>query len=233
MTRPRKALISLEDTPYYHCVSRCVRRAWLCGFDKLTARSFEHRRGWILDRMKGLASVFAIDIAAYAIMNSHHHAILHVDRKRALRWTQAEVFERWRQLFTGPVLMQKFLAGDVLLDVEAALVDQLCATYRERLSSISWFMRCLNEPIARWANAEDNCTGLAVVLKREVLPPDRWILDGIVELDDPEKGILGLLLALKNVHEQGQDRDRGDGGEYHSGRQRFVRLAVLFHIPPY
>ena len=159
MTKPRKALISLDDTPYYHCVSRCVRRAFLCGLDRLTSRSFEHRRGWIADRMKGLASVFAIDIAAFCVMENHHHLVVRVDRKRALGWSQAEVFERWRHLFTGPLVMQRFLAGDVLLQVELALVDQLCATYRERLTSISWFMRCLNEPIARWANAEDKCTG--------------------------------------------------------------------------
>lgn len=66
MTRPRKELISVVDTPYYHCVSRCVRRAFLCGQDENF--DFEHRRGWIVSRIKQLASVFCIDIAAYAVI---------------------------------------------------------------------------------------------------------------------------------------------------------------------
>jgi REP element-mobilizing transposase RayT len=159
MTRPRKALISCDDTPYYHCVSRCVRRAFLCGYDRLTARSFEHRRGWIVRRIKELAAVFAIDVAAFCAMSNHVHTVLHVDPKRAAAWTTKEVFERWTQLFAGPDIVQRYLRGDPLLAVELTLLDSLCATYRERLCSISWFMRCLNEPIARWANAEDGCTG--------------------------------------------------------------------------
>ena len=64
----RKTLISVQDTPYYHCVSRCVRRAFLCGEDSFTGQSYEHRRGWVEDKMLALAKVFAIDICAYAVM---------------------------------------------------------------------------------------------------------------------------------------------------------------------
>ncbi|MFT7389114.1 MAG: hypothetical protein ACI8VC_002638, partial [Candidatus Endobugula sp.] len=46
MTRPRQELISISDTPYYHIVSRCVRRTFLCGFDQHTQQNYEHRRQW-------------------------------------------------------------------------------------------------------------------------------------------------------------------------------------------
>ncbi len=52
MTAPRSALVSLEDTSWYHCVCRCVRRAFLCGEDQLSGMNFDHRRGWIVERMQ-------------------------------------------------------------------------------------------------------------------------------------------------------------------------------------
>lgn len=67
MTIARSQQICVQDTPYYHIVSRCVRRAFLCGEDALTGRSFEHRRQWLIDRIKKVASVFAIDVCSYAI----------------------------------------------------------------------------------------------------------------------------------------------------------------------
>ena len=76
MPKPRKALVSLEATPYYHCVSRCVRRAFLCGVDDHSGQDYEYRRQWLQQRMKQLTNAFSIDICAYAIMSNHYHLVL-------------------------------------------------------------------------------------------------------------------------------------------------------------
>ena len=79
MTQARDSQISLSDTPYYHCMARCVRRAYLCGEDRLTGQDYSHRRGWIVNKLKELSGVFAIDICAYAVMSNHYHVVLRVD----------------------------------------------------------------------------------------------------------------------------------------------------------
>ena len=71
----RKYQICVEDTPYYHIVSRCVRRAFLCGDDLNSGRSFEHRKKWVVHRMHYLAKLFSIDICAYAVMSNHFHSL--------------------------------------------------------------------------------------------------------------------------------------------------------------
>ena len=86
MPKPRYAQVSLEATPYYHCVSRCVRRAFLCGHDEQTGQSFEHRRGWIEDKLLELGRIFSIDIAVYAVMSNHYHLMVHIDHANAENW---------------------------------------------------------------------------------------------------------------------------------------------------
>jgi putative transposase len=71
MPRSRKTQVSLYATPYYHCSSRCVRRAFLCGKDTLTGKSSAHRRQWAEDKLLELATVFAIDLCAYSLMRLH------------------------------------------------------------------------------------------------------------------------------------------------------------------
>lgn len=83
MPLPRKQLIAAEATPYYHCVSRCVRRAFLCGSDKFSGRCFDHRKQWIEDEILRLGQVFAIDVCAYAVMSNHYHVALHLDEMKA------------------------------------------------------------------------------------------------------------------------------------------------------
>lgn len=158
MTRPRSTLVSLSETAWYHVMSRCVRRAYLCGEDQHTGRDFGHRRGWIARRARQLAGVFAIDVAAYAVMSNHYHLVVHIDERRARNWSDTEVLRRWRQLFDGPPVVQR-ATGGILSAGEALQVAALTATYRARLTDLSWFMRVLNESIARRANAEDEVTG--------------------------------------------------------------------------
>ncbi|ODB95141.1 transposase [Candidatus Thiodiazotropha endoloripes] len=159
MPKPRKPQVSLETTPYYHCVSRCVRRAFLCGEDSHTGKIYEHRRQWIVDRINQLGEIFAIDICAYAVMSNHYHVILHIDAEIAAGWSEQAVIERWERLFSLPVLVQRYRAMEEISKAERDAISELVTKWRERLHDISWFMRCLNEPIARQANQEDGCTG--------------------------------------------------------------------------
>lgn len=159
MTSARRQLIDANATPFYHVINRCVRRAFLCGEDKLTGRSYEHRRGWIVDKIKVLSSIFCIDICAYAVMNNHYHLVLKINVEKAKSLSQREIISRWCQITKGHAVATKYMNGDVLIDGEIMLLDALLAEWHERLSSISWFMRCLNEEIARKANREDECKG--------------------------------------------------------------------------
>ena len=162
MPKPRSQQISLIDTPYYHICSRTVRKAFLCGVDKESGVSFEHRRTWIEKRLFQLSQVFAIDICAHAVMHNHLHIVLHVDSEQVKSWSTDEVLQRWHQLFKGTLLTQKYtnkLNEQPLDKFQLAMVESTADIYKQRLMDISWFMRSLNEPIARQANREDKCTG--------------------------------------------------------------------------
>ena len=162
LPRPRKSLINLLDTPYYHCISRCVRRAYLCGEDKLTGKSYEHRRQWVEDRLLFLADVFCVDVCAYAVMNNHTHLVLRINKRKADDLSVKDIIRRWHKLYKGMLLCQRYIQpqDDITLsEAEVETVKSVAEVYRQRLYDISWFMRLLNEFIARRANKEDDCSG--------------------------------------------------------------------------
>ena len=152
MTVSRASQVDPTTTPYYHVMSRCVRRAFLCGVDRYSGRDYGHRKQWLVARLRTLGSVFAVEVCAYAVMSNHYHLVLRLTPDRAQAWTEDEVVERYGKLFSNAKAQLKLLTDPERRAARLAL-------WRERLSSISWMMRTLNEYIARQANKEDEVTG--------------------------------------------------------------------------
>lgn len=144
MPTARSQQIDLSTTPYYHCMVRCVRKAFLCGTDE-HGKDYNYRRDWIESRLKLLSEAFAIDIVSYAVMQNHYHVILHVNPTEAASWNAEEVKTRWKTV--------------VKLNSATVYPLEEIQRWRENLQSISWFMRFMNEFIARRANKEDDVTG--------------------------------------------------------------------------
>lgn len=156
MGYPRRLSVPADTRGIYHCVSRCVRRAFLCGVDERSGRSFEHRKYWIEYRILRLAEVFSVAIHAYAVMSNHVHLVIEVDPGAPTSWSDEEVAQRWLTVFgKGGTKHSPLVSRISTVASDPERIDVL----RQRLGSLSWFMRALNEPIARRANREDDCTG--------------------------------------------------------------------------
>ncbi len=156
----RGEMVDPGQVQVVHAVQRCVRRTFLCGDDPLSGKSFEHRRRWIRNRMEFLASVFGIDCLTYSVMSNHLHVVLRSRPDVVATWSDDEVARRWLQLF--PKRRNK--DGSPAEPTESDLLmitssQEALAERRQRLSDISWWMRCTAENIARQANKEDQCTG--------------------------------------------------------------------------
>lgn len=153
MTIPRCQLVDVEQTRYYHCISRCVRRAFLCG------KGFEHRKTWIENRLQTLAENFAVSVCGFALMDNHLHILCRLDPLRAEDWSDQQVVRRWIAAYPPKSLdLNDSKAVDRWIDQQAQDQEKV-AKYRERLRNLGWFMKALKEPLARMANKEDDCKG--------------------------------------------------------------------------
>ena len=145
MTVARSLLVDVTVTRYYHCISRCVRRAFLCG------EGFEHRKQWIEDRLELLAGCFAVSVCGFSVMDNHLHVLVRLDEDDAKTWSAEEVIRRWITAYPP-----KTAQGEEI-EIVQAWIDQQAGDekrvelLRERLSSLGWFMKALKEPLARMA----------------------------------------------------------------------------------
>ena len=172
-SRPRRAIVDETQVGYYHVVSRCVRRAMLTGADPQTGRDFSHRKTWILKRILVLAGIFAVDALEMSILDNHLHLMLRNRPDIVALWSDEEVARRWLRLHRQ---MMHLLIPASAKRVREFLKDkQKIREIRKRLSSLSWYMAYLKEPISRAANDEDDATGAfwASRFWCELLPDER------------------------------------------------------------
>lgn len=156
----RRDVIDPSKIQVLHCTQRCVRGAFLCGRDERSGNCYEHRRGWIVERLEFLASVFAIDCLTYSVMSNHLHIVLRSRPDIVALWSDQEIAERWLRLFPKRRDRQGDPAPPSEAERNQILSDpKRVAVLRRQLSDVSWWMRCTSEPIARRSNKEDHCKG--------------------------------------------------------------------------
>jgi len=166
MVVARKELIRDGEMGTYHVRGRVVRRAFLCGYDAFTNKNYDYRKTWIKHRLKYVAKQFAVEVGGYSLMSNHTHYILRIRPDIALKWSSEEVAKRWWDLYPkrrdslgNPAEPKDYELDQILFDKDTGQEKGLLEVLRVRLMSISWFMKALNEYIARKANREDGCTG--------------------------------------------------------------------------
>ncbi|MBU2550708.1 MAG: hypothetical protein KKB20_20030 [Proteobacteria bacterium] len=160
MTVARSEMVTQGEEACYHCISRCVRGAYLGGVDPYTGQSQDHRKGWVQARLQELAALFGIEVITYAVMSNHLHVMLRTRPDLVEGWSAEDTVRRWLTLAPKDHAEDgrpkapsrtaiKALAG------KPKRLDEI----RSRLGSVSWFMRSLNEFLSRTANREDGCKG--------------------------------------------------------------------------
>lgn len=152
----RRKIIDESRVGTYLCSTRCVRRS---SFRDGTTGGLElsHRQEWILQRLRVLALLFAIEVIDFVIVDNEFYVILRNRPDLAKELSAEQVIRRWNRMSRRSL--------DLLPEMDSKRVKKerakrgLVAKLRKRLSSISWLMIMLKEPIARAANAEDEVRG--------------------------------------------------------------------------
>ena len=160
MTIARKEIVLEGKEAIYHCITRCVRRAFLCGYDRFSGNSYDHRKIWVKNRIKQLSEIFIIDICGYSVMSNHLHIILRTRPDLVKNMSPEEIAKRWYKLF--PKRRKKNGLPEEPTELEIMAItnnEKKLNELQDRLVSISWFMRCINEYIAKLSNNEDKCKG--------------------------------------------------------------------------
>ncbi len=92
-------------------------------------------------------------------MSKHLHLVLRSRPDCVSQWSDRDAAERWCRVFPGNAALSSGQPYDAVKLKQLLNDPVMLETVRGRLKDVSWFMRCLNEFLARRANREDGCTG--------------------------------------------------------------------------
>ncbi len=161
MPRVKRTEICAEDEiQAFHLINRCVRRTFLCGKDRRSGKDYSHRKEWIRERLEELAGIFSLDILGFAVLSNHLHVVVRTRPDIVKAWSDDEVALRWWRLFPQRRNKNGSPAEPTEFELNAIRNDTSgLKEKRRRLKDISWFMRCLAEPIARRGNKDDRVSG--------------------------------------------------------------------------
>src|SRR6202035_5856621 len=93
MTIARAHLVDPSVSRWYHCITRCVRRAFLLGEGQ------SDRKVWIETRLRELAEIFSVAVGGFSVLDNHLHLLVRLDPELAQGWSDEEVVRRWGRLF--------------------------------------------------------------------------------------------------------------------------------------
>ena len=157
---PRNKIVDRHEIGIYHCISRVVRRARLCGYDPVTKKNYNYRKQWIEDLLRHCAKSFAIDLLSFAILDNHAHDKVRNRPDLVKVWSNETVARNWLALYPkrrdehgNPCQPNKEEIQVITRDKKRV------AELRRRLSDISWYHRYWKEKVAKRANAEDEVRG--------------------------------------------------------------------------
>ena len=158
----RSEVILDGEIGYYHVWTRCVRRAFLCGKDRVTGKDFKHRRDWIHRYLPRLCQLFGIDAGFHVEMQNHLHLILKTRPDVVEGWSDELVARKWLEV--NRLIHSR--DGDTISEVtDEEIAYELkkepgrAVKLRKNLCSVSQFMKALCEHVSRRANREDETTG--------------------------------------------------------------------------
>ena len=155
----RKEICAEEKIQAFHLINRCVRWAFLCGKDRRSKQDYSHRKEWIRARLEELAGIFGIDVLDFAVLSNHLHMVVRTRPDLVTTWSDDEIAMQWWRLYPQRRNADGSPAEPTECELNAIRSDTSGLNeQRRRLKDISWFTRCLAEPIARRGNIKDKVT---------------------------------------------------------------------------